>query len=152
MHATNTDQTLWQDDANKLFWLFVNHQGNLIESEIDDQDIQPFAWTGFRNSNNGFVEFGTTQPPITSDKLNVFAFPNPAVDKWINLRTENPSGKISLHVYDISGKLLFKDNYSTLPVDYKDIQLDVSRYSSGVYLVVVESRNQIKRCKFAIQR
>jgi M6 family metalloprotease-like protein len=152
MHHDNSDRTYWDTSTDKLFWIYNNSAGSLLAAELDEQTVQPFHWSGFRNGQNGFVETAFYEPVSTSAKIDAYMFPNPVRDNGANLRIENPSGKISLHVYDISGKLLYKNNYTTEAAIYRDIYLDVSKYSSGVYIAVVENRNQIKRCKFAVQK
>jgi len=146
------NQTLWDGDEDKLFWFFTNNQGSLMDVEIENQAVQPISWSGFRNGNNGYAKLNTMETGITSSKLKAYVFPNPVSDEWVSIRTENPTGKVNIHVYDIAGNLLFNKSYSTDPVAYKDVQLDVSKYSSGIYIAVIENRNQTKRCKFAVEK
>ncbi len=152
VNPVSFDQTYWDSLNQKLFWFFNSTSGSLLVAELDNQTIYPFYWSGYRNGQNGLSELEFLNPVATSAKIDAYAFPNPANDGWVNIRIENPSGTISLHVYDISGMLLYKHNYTTEPVVYKDIYMDISRFSSGVYIAVIESRNQTKRCKFAVEK
>ena len=152
MHSAYADRTLWDSASQKLFWFFNNSAGSLLAAELDEQIEQPFYWSGFRNGLTGYSELEFHEPGNVTTKINAYAFPNPVKDARVNFRIENPTGKIVLHVYDISGKLLYKNSYIAESVVYKDIDLDVSKYSSGVYIAVLENRNQTKRCKFAVER
>lgn len=150
--AESYNQTYYLPNEDKLFWFFNNNDGNLFAAELDNQPENPFIWTGFRNGNTGQINLGFYQPNSTSTKIKAYAFPNPVKNNRVTIRVENPDGDVKLNIYDIAGKLLYKNKYTSEYVSYKDFQIDVSKYSSGVYLVTVESNSQIRRIKFAKEK
>lgn len=147
-----TDRIFWNSAEQKLLWFFNNSNGLLLSAQLDEQTDYPFYWSGYRNGQTGFVTLSYSAPGNTSDKIDAYVFPNPVSESWVNVRIENPLGKITLHVFDITGKLLYENNYSAEAVDYKDIPIDVSKYSSGIYIAVINNRNHTERCKFAVQK
>jgi len=146
------NQTYYVPTEDKLFWFFNNNDSSLYAAELTEQNQLPFVWLGFRNGYSGQVALGFYEPNTISTKLNAYAFPNPVKNNRVTIRIENPKNRVSINIYDITGKKLYQKTDTTESVEYKDFQFDVSNFSSGVYLVTAESNNQIKRFKFAIEK
>jgi M6 family metalloprotease-like protein len=144
--------TYYIPDESKLFWFYINNNDYLMAAEQTDIEHFPFLWSGFRNGGTGMTKLRYYEPAPVSEQISAYVFPNPAKNGWLTLRVENPEGLVEFNVYDIAGKLLYKTSYSTDPVTYKDTQIDVSRFSSGVYLVSVKNSGQTKRLKFAVEK
>jgi M6 family metalloprotease-like protein len=146
------DQTCYLPSEEKLFWFFTGNNNDLVAAELEGQTEQPFIWNGFRNGGTGQITLEFYEPAATAYKLKAFVFPSPATGSWATLRVENPSGNVNLRIYDIVGKLLYKETRFTEHAKYLDIQFEISDYSSGVYLAVVETNDKITRTKFAVQK
>ncbi|MFO7660628.1 MAG: T9SS type A sorting domain-containing protein [Candidatus Cloacimonadaceae bacterium] len=134
----------------QLFWFFNDSHDRLLAARFNPyQDIPVLLWSGYRNDGTGQADFWIAEPEPTSEEFTAFIFPSPVKADWATLRLENPEGTVTVKIYDISGKLLYKNDYATELVSYKDIQLNVSKFSSGVYIAVVENGGRTKRIKFA---
>jgi M6 family metalloprotease-like protein len=149
-NGTN-DITQWNSSEEKLYWFFTTNSGMLLSASIRNQSSQPFTWKGYRNQNNGQIYVDFYEPSASTSKVNISVFPSPVKSAWAFLRINNPTGVIKVNIYDISGNNVFKKSYTTESVEYKDIQLNLSGFSSGVYLITVENKKQIVKTKFAVE-
>jgi len=74
-----------------------------------------------------------------NNQIELFAFPNP-VESSLNIDFGDASFN-TLNIYDISGQLLFSKPVAT---ETNRVNLDMSGYNSGVYLVQLEGKFNIK--------
>ncbi len=75
------------------------------------------------------------------DKMQVNVYPNPFVDNvQIEFNNESASNQISVDVYDLSGKLVHRENYSNLPVGMNALRMNIgeNKLGSGIYLMAVK--------------
>ena len=96
---------------------------------------------GYHNNHNSTscytlkVALGTASSPeitkIESDKKLVEIFPNPAKDR-ININITGYSGTSEILVFDVNGRLVVRNKTSNI-----NSQLDISKLTSGLYLVKV---------------
>ena len=82
--------------------------------------------------------------------MNIFSgfriSPNPAVDGILSIEVNNVNNEeIDLTIYDMSGKVLLNRN-----IWESKEQLDVSKFSKGVYLISVRTKNNSKTVRFVI--
>ena len=137
----------------QLFWFFNDSRDRLMAARFNpNQDIPVLLWSGYRNDGTGQADFWNAEPEPVPGNFTAYIFPSPVKGGWATLRLEHPEGAFKVSIYDISGKLLYKNNYLTELVDYKDVQLDVSRFSSGVYIAIVETGKAVRRIKFAMEK
>lgn len=149
----SSDDMTYIDDGMQMYWFYFDSNNSLLASKYNPhQEIPVLLWHGYRNNGTGQSNFDFSEPIPTIETVNSFVFPNPVKNNLATLRIENPDGLIQVRIYDIVGKLLYKKSYITEAVVYKDIQIDISKYSSGVYLVAIDTRNQTKRIKFSIEK
>jgi M6 family metalloprotease-like protein len=150
--SDTNNQTYFIPSEERMFWFFTNNDYSLMSAEITGITETPFIWSGFRNGGTGLIKLRYTIPPLTTEQFKAFVFPSPAKSNLVTLRLNDPDGTIKLHIYDIAGKLLFKNSYYTDPVAIKDIQLDITDFSSGVYIINAENNGQTRRVKFAVEK
>jgi len=84
--------------------------------------------------------------------INVFpdlkVFPNPSTNGVLNIEMNNCiNEEKNLTIYDINGSVLLKQ-----PVREAKVQIDVSNFAKGIYLISVRSNNFSKTVKFTISR
>ena len=74
-------------------------------------------------------------------KVEITAFPNPAAGR-VNFKLENTrfQSNMELSVYDISGKLLMRQNIAT---GQKEINLNIGGLPSGMYVAVIGNRQKV---------
>ena len=68
-------------------------------------------------------------------------FPNPAKSE-LNIRfgtTNNSAIVVNLNIYDLTGKIVKRQNWSSLSSSIFERQIDISSLDSGVYLIGLES-------------
>jgi len=93
------------------------------------------GWSGAFNATNCYtlkVQLGTAsrqEDLITAG--NVTVFPNPATDK-VTVRINELQGSAAIRVFDMYGRMVMQQNTGQ-PLT----QLDMSRLSSGLYLIRV---------------
>ena len=85
--------------------------------------------------------------------MNPFFYPNPAKEK-LNLygkALENDS-KITLELYSLIGDKVFEETCTVEPMNYFDINIDISDFASGVYIGKVTMKSGIYKVKLAITK
>lgn len=94
------------------------------------------------SSFTGNKNFSTAENNFNELNLKTFVYPNPAKD--IATLVFNASGKYSITVTDISGKIL--NTYSGIALKAENkIQLDISNYMQGMYLITIADAQNKKR-------
>jgi hypothetical protein len=77
-------------------------------------------------------------------KNGISVYPNPAIDiisiKFNSLNDIN--GDINAEIFDIHGKLKFKQNYSSLE-DNKSIEIYLNDLNQGMYLIQISSSDKV---------
>ncbi len=152
IRKSTSDFTYYTFQGNRLFWFLINNEGMLLTALLSNQAPPVFYWNGYRNGSTGVAVLSEAQPPIGEHPFSAYVFPNPLQSDWATIRCENPDGKIGIKIYDIAGKLLYKNELITNPVIWKDIQVNLSKFSSGVYILVADNETRQSRSKFALQR
>ncbi|MEK7225739.1 MAG: T9SS type A sorting domain-containing protein, partial [Bacteroidota bacterium] len=93
------------------------------------------GWSGAFNATSCYtlkVQLGTASKQedlITSENITVF--PNPVLDK-VTVRIKDLEGSAAIRVFDMYGRMVMQQS-SSQPLT----QLDVSKLSSGIYLIKV---------------
>ena len=93
-------------------------------------------------TNTAKTEFVTpTFNVLPEKKIDIVAFPNPTVEK-VNLQFSLPE-KIDyrIEIRDVSGKLITSSSFNGISKGLNEALIDLSLYSSGVYLVSIKSDN-----------
>jgi len=125
--------------------------GNSIEVTVGQsvyyvsQSIGQNSIIGTFNNNETTIRQGFQQPPIKvkiianlNNSLNVVVFPNP-VNTYVTVSfNEQLKAPINITIYDVSGKIIL--NKSQKPT--KSFNVDMSLFSSGVYLLNINSENK----------
>ncbi len=85
----------------------------------------------------------------TENIVNIF--PNPTADELnINLDLIENSEKLNVRIMDISGKVHFTQQYED--IQSTTLEYDLRSYSSGSYIVYIETEDGIRSIPFAIQK
>ena len=80
-------------------------------------------------------------------------FPNPSSGKSIISFTVNHADNFEIIVHDISGKKIFKEMpLGKMSEGKKDVELDLSSFSNGIYLVELKSDKESSFEKIILQR
>jgi subtilisin-like proprotein convertase family protein len=92
--------------------------------------------------------------PTLSDIQNKFVdfsiYPNPSEGQFTIKGLNFNQGNISVEVYDLKGRLILKENLSTMSSDFEKT-LNLKRSSSGIYLVKVIQGNSSQIKKLIVQ-
>ena len=81
------------------------------------------------------------------DEERMVLYPNPASER-INCRLSVVNCRFSIYVYDMFGRKMEEIH---VPKGQQKVQLDVSGYSSGIYIAVLKNSRQIlARKKFVV--
>lgn len=142
-------EVYWQDKQNNKVWFKVRGGLNAGDSSLPDtHDINLYKDFNIR-------AYGTlsTLGTETFQKNEVFTkiYPNPTND-MVNLEIQSKtSGKLKLIVSDASGREL-KNSESTVKSGVNVIQLDLSTFPSGIYLVTISNDKDINFTKKVIKK
>lgn len=131
--ATNPCEGYWYYDADfaeiaSYFSSFYENYGSTID--YDWQTIDAVSYLIFTDEDGDKLYY--TEENLSVDDFEVLGFsiyPNPTQNQ-LNIRLTELTNNPILEVYDIRGKLLKNLVFSEL-----EIQLDVSDYASGMYLI-----------------
>ncbi len=101
-------------------------------------------WNDFSKGEVKFVPFiqncalsGDVGIVSISEHINLFSlFPNPATNH-LTIQLASPTHEAVLEVYNTEGKLVFSSDLRFLPVDEKQIELELHDWAQGLYLVKV---------------
>ncbi len=96
--------------------------------------------------SNTVLDSATTIARVTDD-FKVKIYPNPFNDN-MNIDFNNPSGisKISTEIYDLTGRLVYRQNYSSMPAGANTLRLNGIRTNgNGVYIVALKVDGKIVR-------
>lgn len=113
------------------------------------------SWGSTYNANLSIypILVGTTATGVSnvSNDLTLLAsFPNPAVNEVSINFGLNQSSKISIEVYDVTGKLVSTTKLDQLEAGNHTSKLDVSHLMPGVYLYAVKSNTATLYSKFSL--
>ena len=147
-----TDQYYWDEESDKLFYLFADNSEILYSSYLEDIEQNPIIWNGFRNSAYSLYEGAITYSASSAKKLAAFAFPNPATKSEIRLKIKNADENIKIKIFDVAANLLHEAKITKEPNDEQDFRWDISKISSGVYFAVITSGDEVKKIPFAIEK
>ncbi|MFK5983161.1 MAG: T9SS type A sorting domain-containing protein [Flavobacteriaceae bacterium] len=109
------------------------------------QSVGQNSVTGTLINGENTIRQGFQQPPIRveiiaddNSDLGAVVFPNP-VETYVTVQfTEVLKSNINVMIYDITGKLIFDTNKNPT----NTFNLDMSSFSSGIYLLNLTSGNK----------
>lgn len=144
-------------DANNAQLLWYNAQKNdsgsrlFIHSMITSEN--PIIWNGYRNQAGGAVlipeDLGESTP--SPGNISAYVFPNPVKKGIFRLRIRGALAPTQVSIFDISGNQVFSQTVES-DIRIKDVEIDASKYSSGVYIVQIKNAHSHKTIKFAIEK
>lgn len=121
-----------------------------------DGDIYKLIFTRFDGSSTGKVGF-TKEKMETSSVENMEAistlsiYPNPAVSNANLIIDANENAEISYAIYNLVGKQL-AFNTTAISSGLNVLNIDVSNYNAGIYLVQIQNGNQTETLKLNIAK
>ncbi|MEL7003348.1 MAG: T9SS type A sorting domain-containing protein, partial [Bacteroidota bacterium] len=98
----------------------------------------------YSETGNSVIVTGIQDQLISTFELKVF--PNPVVDQ-LNLRIPNEIvGDVQTIIYDFRGRIVLKDEFKV--DENNQILMNVSQLNLGVYVIVVQSKDEFSRTQF----
>lgn len=142
---------MYYDAARKdLLWYYAT--GSKINIHSLYSEHNPLLWNGRNNAGAGSISGGSLESSQPQElALDAYVFPNPVKGRKFRVRVTGAGAGISVDIFDISGSKVFSQKLSA-NFSNEDIELDASRWSSGVYIVHVKSAKKSKTFKFAIEK
>jgi Peptidase C10 family/CUB domain/Spi protease inhibitor/Secretion system C-terminal sorting domain len=138
-------------DANAP--LIGSYSGTQIPSTIVSSGDELFLRFDTDNATQkeGWVATYTNQPVAieTYENIDVSIFPQPA-ENIINIKFESSiPDNTQLSVFDIAGKLVYSNKYEIIPGS-NDIQINVSGWVSGIYILKLQGENLHSTSKISV--
>jgi hypothetical protein len=95
--------------------------------------------------SNSTLDSSSNVATSANDDLKVKIYPNPFND-IMNIDFTNPTAtnKVTAEVYDLSGRLVYRQNYSSMPAGRNTLRLNgVGLGNNGVYIVALKMNGKI---------
>ncbi len=144
------DQFYWNEQSEKLYYLYSDAENNLFASYIENVAENPIIWNGYRNQNYSLY-IGEIYPQVSStDKMTAYAFPNPAKKGEVRIKVVNAKDNIDIKIFDIAGNIVFKKKVEKGTGDDRDILWNTRKIATGVYFGIVRSEGEVKKVPIAI--
>src|SRR5699024_5617872 len=124
----------WQDSVEheiieEFFFSFYHNYGSIVEYSLET--INNIEFLIFTNENNDKLYYTAENLSVADfEELGFSIYPNPAQDQLFIQMSENSAMTIS--VYDIQGRLMERFQSSSA-----ETSLDVSKYVSGLYFIIL---------------
>ena len=114
----------------------------LLNYQFTDQ--QPLATSYYRlkqmDKNGNFSYSNTVLLKGTAPKIAVSVYPNPVIDQLTITITTKETGKVSLIISDMSGKLIWSQN-TALAAGNNLLQVNASPFAKGAYAIKIITAN-----------
>jgi len=148
--ATIPTDDIYED----LFWYYADPEGglNIHRSQFYANGFA-LIWNGFRNGGDG-SSGGHQMYDMQNHEQDFFAylFPNPVRDSSFRVRIGNFNQELSYAIYDINASLLQSGHIPADGTFVRDVLIDSSKLSSGVYILNVLCGRNSKTMKFAVEK
>jgi subtilisin family serine protease len=132
----------------RVFHIKTNSLGQTIDQWIPSGGLlgkENLAFTVYSEKNKAFV---TTEEQIDENHLRVVPNPNDGNMKVLfNLPVD---GNLSIEIFDLNGRKVFATNNLIESAGHKEIPLAVTDLTNGLYIVKIQSQNQIITKKITI--
>ena len=117
-----------------------------------EENIWRLYFNSFEGSSTGNVSFNTELISTASveeenQNNNITIYPNPASD-YVNLICESSKKDNIIYISDLNGKIVLKEKTTN---DFSAINVNVSNFKKGIYIVSLASDNFIKKEKLIIK-
>lgn len=116
-----------------------------------DSATNPILWKGRTQGESGTLAGKAMPEPPADAHFDAYIFPNPVKTGHFRLRALGAVNSLQYSIYDISGALLQEKKLQIAGGD-TDLEIDVNRFSSGVYILRLKSGSKSKVIKFAIEK
>lgn len=144
------DQFYWNEQSEKLYYLYSDADNNLFASYIENVDEDPIIWNGYRNQHYSIYNGEISSQVSSADKMTAYAFPNPAKKGEVRIKVINAKDDIDIKIFDIAGNIIFKRKVEKGTGDDRDILWNTRKIATGVYFGIVQSEGEVKKVPIAI--
>jgi hypothetical protein len=152
-NSTSDEGYFWWDGISlNLYWIYSGSAGKVMIEGSRGFTANPIVWNGFRNAGNGVFTSDYSPLQITSTSFKAYLFPNPVRANTCRVHVENATEAIDVKIFDISGQLVVKQSFPISDLPYRDLEIDASKLSSGVYILTAKSGKNAKSMKFAVEK
>lgn len=141
------------------------NSGGINEIRIrDDESTLRYPWESiiyipgeqWYTNGNAFdisANFGTWISNVEeSVKYNTLVYPNPSNGMVQISYTLNAKTNTSIYVKDLSGKIVFENQYGNQNPGIYSEKIDLSRLSNGVYLYEISTENHLSQGKIVLTK
>jgi M6 family metalloprotease-like protein len=151
-NSPKDDHLYYDNSTGILYWYYPDNSGKLYLHSISGLAENPILYAGYRNAGGGSYTAPFTEAPLASSELSAVIFPNPVSKSYFKIRLSNAEGSSRLRVFDITGALIADREVQGSANNPHDVEMDSSRFSSGVYILSIENRGKHKQIKFAVEK
>ena len=146
------DYMFWQESSSTLFWYYTGTGSSLEIKSLSGVSVNPLLWNGFRNGDRGVASFPQSEIFIPVEDRQIYIYPSPVNQNSFRLRLENCPDAGSYSIFNISGEPVIRGDIAPALYHKRDIIIDSSALSSGVYLISVKLGSVSRTVKFAVEK
>lgn len=129
----------------------IGESGGKVESMTTTEDGS--IWIAF--THIGLLQYQPTKTTVenilVSQEVNLYPQPVNSADKLINIEFENSNYVSNVNIYNMSGKLIQRNNYDSQIYDKIEMRLDNNDFISGTYFAAIELKDRTIFRKFIIK-
>jgi hypothetical protein len=122
---------------------FFSNSAGMLSTTIGELAAVTTLTGGSNILTQGFQQpwdFTTAIPEVHNNGLAFFVFPNPSSGNFTLALNTNSDYKISMLIYDVLGKTVYKRNVSHLS-GYASYDINLEKMAEGVYLLKVRTED-----------
>lgn len=140
----STSGTVGATSKNTIVYEYVV----FLQDTVTDHILQTASWSAS-------VTVPTTPTVATGVKENaanqsLSIYPNPAVEyATLSLQLEK-AAKVSVSIFDITGKLVYENKGSEVPAGSNQMNIKTSEFATGTYQVVIQANDAVLKEKLIV--
>lgn len=140
----STSGTVGATSKNTIVYEYIV----FLQDTVTDHVLQTASWSAS-------VTVPTTPTVATGVKENaanqsLSIYPNPAVEyATLSLQLEK-AAKVSVSIFDITGKLVYENKGSEVPAGSNQMNIKTSEFATGTYQVVIQANDAVLKEKLIV--
>lgn len=141
---TSSTGTVGANSKNTIVYEYIV----FLQDTVTDHVLQTASWSAS-------VTVPTTPTVATGVKENaanqsLSIYPNPAVEyATLSLQLEK-AAKVSVSIFDITGKLVYENKGSEVPAGSNQMNINTSEFATGTYQVVIQANDAVLKEKLIV--
>lgn len=134
---------------DRLLYIYQASEGSVYLA-MGSNPAPELSWNGYKNANKGYWDGTYSVADSIQLSNSCIVFPNPAKESTVTVRIKGHEENIKVTVYDIKGAKVRDLTYATGLDSYQDLRISIDSMATGIYQVVVKTKNNRYQRKLAV--